>query len=555
MHFAGDALFISYLRITKEEVAMTGILRSLPIGVQSFENIRNRGYVYVDKTPYIKDLLRGQVYFLSRPRRFGKSLLLSTLAAYFEGKKELFKGLFLEQGEPELAAAQGREAWEKYPVLRFDLNAKNYIDPQKLIERLSFSLRELEEQYGIERRDEAPEERFQYLIRNLYQRTGKQVVLLIDEYDKPLMDSIHLPELYEAYLGILHGFYSVIKESDRYIRFVFLTGVSRFGKLTIFSGLNNLKDISMDPYYSGICGITETELVSNFSPELARLSDALEISQTEALAELKKRYDGYQFAKKGEHVYNPFSLLNVLDIKELDDYWYATGTPTFLVKYLQKTDFFLPELDGDVEMAKEDLQVSPLEVDTPLPILFQAGYLTIKEYIADGNVYRLGFPNEEVRYGFLKNLLQGYSSVVKSSASSIAAFLREIRSGNVDAFMTHLKSIIGGIPYNTIKENETYHERDGEVAVYLVFSLMGQFTQTEVHCPGGRADTVVHTADAVYVFEFKMEDSATPEDALAQIDERGYAARYLSSEKKVLCIGVTFDPETRNIGEWALRQL
>ena len=269
------------------------------------------------------------------------------------------------------------------------------------------------------------------------------------------------------------------------------------------------------------------------------------------MAELKKRYDGYQFAKKGEHVYNPFSLLNVLDIKELDDYWYATGTPTFLVKYLQKTDFFLPELDGDVEMAKEDLQVSPLEVDTPLPILFQAGYLTIKEYIADGNVYRLGFPNEEVRYGFLKNLLQGYSSVVKSSAGSIATFLREIRAGDVDAFMTHLKSIIGGIPYNTIKENETYHERDGEVAVYLVFSLMGQFAQTEVHCPGGRSDAVVHTADAIYVFEFKMEGAGTPEDALAQIKERGYANRYLEEGKKIVCIGVTFDPKTRNIGKWS----
>ena len=471
--------------------------RNLPIGVQSFDNIRNRGYLYVDKTQYIKDLLRGQVYFLSRPRRFGKSLLLSTLAAYFEGKKELFNGLFLEHGEPELAEEEGREAWVAYPVLRIDLNAKYYIS----------------------------------------------------EYDKPLMDTLHIPELHESYRGILHAFYSVIKSSDQYLRFVFLTGVTHFGKLTIFSGLNNLNDISMDTQYAGICGVTETELVSNFAPELELLASKLGFSYEDTLSELKKHYDGYLFSEDGEHVYNPFSLLNVLQKSKLDDYWYATGTPTFLVKYLQEQAFPLPSLEKDVEMGKEGLQISPLEARSPIPILFQAGYLTIKEKLEDYGTYLLGFPNEEVRYGFMKNLLLGYSSVVADSSAEISKFLRAIRSGDVDAFMTHLKAIIGGIPYSNQKK-ENYHEYNGEVAVYLVFSLMGQRTETEVHCPGGRADAVVHTPNAIYIFEFKLEGSGTPEDALAQIEERGYAARYLGTEKKIVCIGVTFDPKTRNIAEW-----
>ena len=525
--------------------------RILPIGVQSFDVMRSDDFVYIDKTRHLYNLVTsGRVYFLSRPRRFGKSLFLSTLAAYFEGKKELFRGLYLENAEEELARKKGREAWETYPVLRIDLNAKNYVDREKLIERLSFCLDELEKKYGVRKRYKTPEERFQYLIGTLYERTGKQVVVLIDEYDKPLMDALHLPELYETYRGILQAFYSAIKNCDAYLRFVFLTGVTRFGKLTIFSGLNSLMDITMDARYAGICGITEEELLQNFVPELELLAKAQALSYKDVLAELKKRYDGYQFTDKaGVHVYNPFSLLNVLQIKRFDDYWYATGTPTFLVKYLQDVGFSLPELDGDVEMAKEDLQMSPMEVNTPIPILFQAGYLTIKEYIAGDDVYRLGFPNEEVRYAFMKNLLKGYFNSVKSSGVEIVRFLREIRAGNVDAFMKHLQSLIGGIPYSN-KKKQDYREENGEVAVYLVFSLMGKRTETEVHTPGGRADAVVHTENAIYIFEFKMEGSGTPEEALAQIKERGYANRYRSEDKKIVCIGVTFDPKTRNISDW-----
>ena len=531
-------------------------LRELPIGVQDFEKLRKRKLLYIDKTQYVADLLQGGgIYFLSRPRRFGKSLFLSTLAAYFEGKKELFEGLFLEHGEPELAAAQGREAWQTFPVLRFDLNAKNYIDPEKLTERLSFCLDELEKKYSVRKRYKTPEERFQYLIGTLYEKTGKQVVVLIDEYDKPLMDALHRPELYETYRGILQAFYSAIKNSDAYLRFVFLTGVSRFGKLTIFSGLNSLNDISMDAQYAGICGITKAELLENFVPELELLAKAQALSYKDVLAELKKRYDGYQFTEEENvHVYNPFSLLNVLQKKKFRNYWYATGTPSFLVKYLYAEGVHFPDLEGEILLDQEGLETSPADTEDPLPILFQAGYLTIKEYLKDSGVYRLGFPNKEVYYGFLKNLLQGYAKHIKRPGTEIAKFLEEIRTGNLDAFMTRLKSIIGGIPYSNKKKDE-YREENGEVAVYLVFALMGEYIQTEVHTPGGRADAVVHTENVIYIFEFKMEGAGTPENALAQIKERGYANRYLSEGKKIVCIGVTFDPKTRNISDWRTAHL
>ena len=527
-------------------------LRDLPIGIQSFEDIRKRGFVYVDKTQYIRDLVRGKVYFLSRPRRFGKSLFLSTLGAYFEGQKELFKGLFLEHGEPELAAAQGREAWQKHPVLYLDLNTEEYNKPEELEKLLTLHLSRWEELYGSNINEDTPSARFSGIIRRAYEQTGQQVVLLVDEYDKPLLQAVDKPELYETFRSQLYAIYSNIKSSDRYIRFVFLTGVSRFGKLTIFSGLNSLEDISMDSRYAGICGVTKKELVENFAPELEALALKLKLSQEATLGELKKRYDGYLFHEEGEHVYNPFSLLNVLKKKELEDYWYATGTPTFLVKYLQNINYPLPNLERNVEMEREELQVSPVATRNPIPILFQTGYLTIKEKRQDVGTYLLGFPNQEVRYGFMKNLLKGYVTAIDSAGVEIATFLREIRAGDVDAFMKHLKSIIGGIPYSTTKQ-ENYHEYNGEVAVYLVFSLMGQYTQTEVHCPSGRADAVVHTSNAIYIFEFKMEGAGTPEDALAQIEERGYADRYLASGKKLVCIGVTFDPKTRNIGEWAVK--
>ena len=535
----------------------TETLRELPIGIQSFEKLRERELLYVDKTQYIVPLLRGGgIYFLSRPRRFGKSLFLSTLQAYFEGNKALFEGLSLEQAEPALAALEKREAWQKYPILYLDLNGASYSSIADLDNILETHLVAWEQLYG-----DAPEEktyarRFEGVIKRAYQKTGQQVVFLVDEYDKPLLEAVVNKELYETYRSMLYGLYSNIKNCDRYLRFVFLTGVSRFGKLTIFSGLNNLNDISMDAAYAGICGITEEELVAYFVPEIKALAEALQLTHEATIVALKKRYDGYLFCRRGEHVYNPFSLLNVLKKLEFDDYWYATGTPTFLVKYLQTLNYFLPDLEHDVEMGMAGLQVSPIEAKSPIPILFQAGYLTIREYRPDEGIYRLGFPNEEVRFGFLKNLLQNYAPEIEDASSETAEFLREIRAGQVDEFMKRLEGLIAGIPYDTFAPTLVkYRERDAQVAVYLIFSLMGQFIASEVHSVIGRADAVVHTTKATYIFEFKLEGTSTPAEALAQIEEKGYATPYQKQRKKVIAIGVSFDTEKRNIGGWVTKTL
>ena len=535
----------------------TETLRELPIGIQSFEKLRERELLYVDKTQYIVPLLRGGgIYFLSRPRRFGKSLFLSTLQAYFEGNKALFEGLSLEEAEPALATLEKREAWQKYPILYLDLNGASYSSIADLDNILETHLVAWEQLYG-----DAPEEktyarRFEGVIKRAYQKTGQQVVFLVDEYDNPLLESVVNKELYETYRSMLYGLYSNIKSCDRYLRFVFLTGVSRFGKLTIFSGLNNLNDISMDTAYAGICGITEEELVAYFAPEITALAEALQLTHEATIAALKKRYDGYLFCRRGEHVYNPFSLLNVLKKLEFDDYWYATGTPTFLVKYLQTLNYFLPDLEHDVEMGMSGLQVSPIEAKSPIPILFQAGYLTIREYRPDEGIYRLGFPNEEVRFGFLKNLLQNYAPEIEDASSETAEFLREIRAGQVDEFMKRLEGLIAGIPYDTFAPTMVkYRERDAQVAVYLVFSLMGQFIASEVHSVIGRADAVVHTTETTYIFEFKLEGTSTPAEALAQIEEKGYATPYQKQGKKVIAIGVSFDAAKRNIGGWVTKTL
>jgi len=536
---------------------MEELQRILPIGVQSFQRIREEQMIYVDKTMYIHRLmLSGSVFFLSRPRRFGKSLFLSTLQAYFEGNKALFEGLSLEQAEPALAAIEKREAWQKYPILYLDLNGASYSSITDLENILETHLVAWEQLYG-----DAPEEktyarRFEGVIKRAYQKTGQQVVFLVDEYDKPLLESVVNKELYETYRSMLYGLYSNIKNCDRYLRFVFLTGVSRFGKLTIFSGLNNLNDISMDTAYAGICGITEEELITYFAPEITTLAEALQLTHEATIAALKKRYDGYLFCRRGEHVYNPFSLLNVLKKLEFDDYWYATGTPTFLVKYLQTLNYFLPDLEHDVEMGMSGLQVSPIEAKSPIPILFQAGYLTIREYRPDEGIYRLGFPNEEVRFGFLKNLLQNYAPEIEDASSETAEFLREIRAGQVDDFMKRLEGLIAGIPYDTFTPTMVkYRERDAQVAVYLIFSLMGQFIASEVHSVIGRADAVVHTTETTYIFEFKLEGTSTPAEALAQIEEKGYATPYQKQGKKVIGIGVSFDAEKRNIGGWVTKTL
>ena len=520
-------------------------IRRLPIGLQSFEVMRNEGFVYVDKTEYVLRLAaESRVFFLSRPRRFGKSLFLSTLKAYFLGKKELFKGLYIEDAEQKQAELEGREAWIKYPVLHLDFTAKNYSDVNALHDLLNAHLREWEEEFKIEKMEEAPDGRFRNLIKQIYEKIGKQVVILVDEYDKPLLETMIINEpLNEEYRRILKGFYGVIKACDEYIRFAFLTGVTKFSKVSIFSDLNNLRDISLEKNYSGICGITETELKQVFKPEIDALAEERKLNYEETLAQLKKKYDGYLFHPKGENIYNPFSLLNAFTKKEIGSYWFATGTPTFLVRTLQhQKEICIRDILENAEMDENSLQDYRPDMNNPIPILFQSGYLTIKDYDERLGLYKLGFPNDEVKYGFLDNLVPAYTSIAKdASGLFIGNFIRAIEKGDTESFMKRMYTACAGLPYSLAsKENVKMRERDYQIAFYIIFSLMGQFVQTEVVSSKGRADCVVHTDDTIYIFEFKLMGSGTPKEAIQQIKEKGYAEPYKTSGKKIVLIGAVF---------------
>ncbi len=381
--------------------------RRLPISTQDFEQLRNDGDLYVDKTQYIEKLFSlGTVFFLSRPHRFGKSLFLSTLRAYFEGRKELFEGLYIAEREEEIARWQKREPWEASPVLYFYLNAKDYKSRDALSRRLMAQLSEIEQQYEVEQGSEAPEDRFIYLIKALYQKTGKQVVILIDEYDKPLLETVDDKALNEANRSLLKAFYEVLKQCDRYIRFAFLTGITKFSKTTLFSGVNNLIDITLLDNYDAICGFTEDELAAYFSPEIEKLAKAENTTVEETRATLKKKYDGYCFSRKGGRVYNPFSLLRVLANSAYDYYWFENATPSYLVKFLRRTRVPIQNLEENIEIDADILE--DFRYNDPnyiIHYLFYSGYLTIKEYLCEENRFILGFPNDEVRSGFLRGLL------------------------------------------------------------------------------------------------------------------------------------------------------
>ena len=535
------------------------ITRKLPIGVQSFKVLRNDRYLYVDKTAYIVQLVTsGRVYFLSRPRRFGKSLFLSTLAAYFRGQKELFKDLYLEKAEEEQAAQENRNAWQEYPVLYFDFNTGQYDTLGSLISRIELFFSPLEKKYSIAPSQGDLAQRFEAVITQIYEKTHKQVIILVDEYDKPLLQTMGVNEaLNEQYRNVLKAFYSVIKTCDEYIRFAFLTGITKFSKVNIFSDLNNLRDISLEEEYAGICGITQEELETNFRLEIQALATRQDNGYSQALAALKQWYDGYLFHQDGEGMYNPYSVLSALVKKEIKSYWFSTGTPTFLVNFLKEAHYFIPDLDGKVELNETGLETYRAVAQDALPILFQAGYLTIKKYITEARMYQLGFPNDEVRYGFLENLMPVYVAIpFVETGKSVWQFVQDIRGGKVDSFMERMQSIIAGIPYdNFTEENLKLREQNYQTAVYLVFALMGQFVQTEIHCSTGRSDCIVQTADAIYIFEFKLSGNGSAEDAIKQIHKQQYAAQYKTGGKKIVLIGAGFDEEKRTVKEWKTEEL
>jgi hypothetical protein len=519
--------------------------RRLPIGIQSFEDIRRKDYVYVDKTACMYRLANeGKPFFLSRPRRFGKSLLVSTLKAYFEGKKELFESL---------AVADLEKEWKPYPVLSFALNIAHYDSLDVLNEGLDTALRPLEDTWGRDQEETSPFSRFFGLIRRAYEKTGSQVVVLIDEYDKPLTDTLDDSETHEKIREALQGFYSVLKAADQWLRFVFLTGVTKFAKVSIFSTLNQLRDISMSAEYAGICGITETELVQSFQPELEAISAKFGMSYGEVMAEMRKRYNGYHFSEEAldaEGVFNPFSVLNTLQDKKFSNYWFKTGTPTFLAVALKTCEFEIKTLSEGMVVSEEALSDYRADRGNVTPLLYQSGYLTIKGYDRRSGLYTLGFPNEEVEHGFLNELLPLYSPWVKDDQGFfVYKFIDDLQKNDVDAFMNRLKSFFADIPYELNEKTEKHYQ----ALFYLVFRLMGQFAQAEVRSSAGRADTVVITDTTVYVFEFKLAGNGTVEDALNQIDCKGYLIPYAASGRKLVKVGAVFDAATRTLGTWEVQ--
>ena len=529
--------------------------RVLPIRGQDFSDLRRNGFIYVDKTHFVADLVSAsKYYFLSRPRRFGKSLFLSTLKAYFEGKKECFEGLFLEKWEEAQAAQEGREAWQQYPVLYLDLNAKNYESRENLENVLDRHLSIWENKYGVKEKRVDLEDRFQSLLRYIYETTHQQVIVLVDEYDKPLLLTLEegLEDLNNEYRRILKGFFAVLKSGDPYLRFVFLTGVSRFSKISLFSDLNHLNDISLNRDYSSVCGITEEELKSNFQPEIEALSESEQLTYEETLEKLKQTYDGYLFIDGGEHVYNPFSLLNVFSDRMFFDYWFQSGTPTFLVQYLKKAHFYLPDLENNVEIDLSSLNNFKVDVGSPIPILYQAGYLTLKSYNRRSGLYSLGYPNNEVKYGLIRNLLPSYSNLDETKVQRFVwQFYEKVCSGDVASFMQVISDLLANIPYSSdSKDDVRWREQNYQIAVALIFQFMGMYTQTEVYSAKGRADCVVYTEHIIYIFEFKLWSAGTAEEALTQIQAQEYYKPLRLQGKKLVLIGTSFDEEKRNIKEW-----
>lgn len=515
-------------------------LRKLPIGIQSFEFLRSEGYLYVDKTALIYQMVTmGKPYFFSRPRRFGKSLLLSTLEAYFQGKRELFHGLAIEQLE---------QNWYEYPVLHLDLNAEKYDSVENLADMLERQLLVWEERYDTGGRGITFSGRFSAVIQSAYEKTGRRVVILIDEYDKPMLQTIGDEELQEKFRKTLTAFYTVLKSADQWTQFVFITGVTKFAQMGIFSTLNQLNDISFDLAYNTLCGMTRQEIEEQFAPEIEAIAVKNSITPGQVMDLMTRQYDGYRFT--GENgftpMYNPFSVLSALQKLNFGNYWFATGTPTFLAEMLKKTNFDLRELDG-VEVSAASLTDDRANLNNPVPMIYQSGYLTIKDFDERFQMYTLCFPNEEVKYGFLNFISPFYTPVASTdTAFYIGRFIRELETGKVEAFLNRLRAFFADFPY----ELNVKTERHYQVVFYLVFKLMGQFAQTEVKSARGRADAVVCTADYIYVFEFKLDGSA--EAALRQIDDKGYLLPYEADGRKLVKVGVSFDAAERNLGEWLI---
>lgn len=510
-----------------------------PIGIQNFESLRHDGYFYIDKTALIYQLVKtGRYYFLSRPRRFGKSLLLSTLEAYFQGKKELFCGLAIEKLEKD---------WVKYPILHLDLNIEKYDTTESLYNILEKSLAKWESIYGANPSERSLSLRFAGIIERAYEQTGQRVVILVDEYDKPMLQTIGNKALQSEYRNILKPLYGVLKTMDGYIKFAMLTGVTKFGKVSIFNDLNNLEDLSMWDRYTDICGITDKELHDNLEPEMHEFAQAQGLTYEQLRDKLREFYDGYHFTHNSVGVYNPFSLLNALKRKSFGSYWFETGTPTYLVELLKRNYYDL-ECMANTE-TDADVLNSIYGDEDPIPVIFQSGYLTIKGYDEEFKLYRLGFPNKEVEEGFMKFLIPFYTHFNKVEAPfKILKFVQELRAGEVDSFLKRLRSFCADTPYELVSNLELHYQN----VLFILYKLLGFYVQAERHTSDGRIDLVLRTDKFIYVMEFKLDGTA--KEALQQINDKGYALPFEKDDRRLFKIGVNFSNKTRTIEKWLVEE-
>ncbi len=518
-------------------------LKLYPIGIQTFERIRKEDKLYIDKTEYIYRMAHtsGTYFFLGRPRRFGKSLLVTTMKSYFEGKKELFKGLAIEKLEHE---------WTEYPVLHFDMSGGKHMEKEQLERYLAFILQAEEKKWGITNPEIDANNRLTTLIETAYEKSGKQVVVLIDEYDAPMLDVAHEKEQLDALRNIMRNFYSPLKFCEAKLRFVFLTGITKFSQVSIFSELNNITNISMRNDYAGICGITKEELLTDMSADIDMLAKEQELTREETIDKMKEHYDGYHFAAKSPDVFNPYSLLNCFAEREFGAYWFSSGTPTYLINMLRKFDV-LPTNITPIEAQASAFDAPTEKMKTITPLLYQSGYITIKDYDRDTNLFTLDIPNKEIKVGLYDNLLPNYleGMLAERGDVAIARMGSLIRKNNMDGALQLLQTFLGTVPYC----NVTNHEGHYQQMLFIIFSLLTSYVvDVEVHTPKGRVDIVLLTRTDLYIIELKLNKDA--QTAMQQINLKNYAQRFAMSDKPVTKVGINFDSTVGNITDWVVEE-
>ena len=518
----------------------TKTLKQLPVGIQTFSEVINRNCLYVDKTAYIQKMLELSKYiFLSRPRRFGKSLLVSTLQSYFEGRKDLFKGLYIEQVEKD---------WTEYPVLRFDMSSSKHMKKEQLEDYLRDMLAANEERFGISTNSPEPSLRLKNLIAKVYEKTGKQVVILIDEYDAPLLDVLHEREQLPVLRQVMRNFYSPLKAADPYLKFVFLTGITKFSQLSIFSELNNLVNISMDTEFASICGFTEEEVRTQMADYVDRMAEGKSWDKEKTLWELKNKYDGYHFTWPSPDVYNPFSLLLAFSKKKLDNYWFESGTPTFLIEMLRQFNV-MPSMLKPTKAVSEAFNRPTENMTSVIPLLYQSGYFTIKDYNEISDLYVLDIPNKEIRVGLMESLLPNYVQIDSyKGTTAVAEMYLALLENDVDQMLRLLQTYLLTIP----QCDNTNYEGHYQQLLYVIFSLLCRYVDVEVRTATGRVDMVLQTAQRLYLFELKLNRSA--EAAMQQINLKDYPARFAHCGLPIVKVGINFDAESHTISDWEIEE-